>query len=147
MSGSNLKHIFIDGRRVTFDRRDDSVTLFPDGGFHFNGARVIGRARGAGRDWLATAPDGHTARVEGRKAAAEWLLERTADERLALNVRENAERSTEAEAIDEAMVLLREVRPEAARPRPVAGDDGGPVFFIFGPAEFRDILRDLTSGR
>jgi hypothetical protein len=147
MSSSNLKHIFIEGRRVTFDRRDDSVMVFPDEGFHFNGARVIGRARGEGRDWEATAPSGETARVEGRKAAAEWLLERTADERADLDLRERAERSAEAEAIEEAMVLLREVRPEAARPRPVLGDDGGRAFFIFGPAEFRDILRDLKSNQ
>lgn len=147
MSAGNLKHIFIEGKRVTFDRRDDSVMLFPDEGFHFNGARVIGRARGTDRDWEVRAPNGASARVDGRKAAAVWLLECTAEERAALDTEEEEERSAEAQAIEEAMVLLRKVRPGAARPRPVAGDSGGPAFFIFRPAEFRDILRDLKSSR
>src|SRR5262249_12430561 len=77
----NWTHLFNDGRRVSFDRRDGSVILYPDEDFHVLGSYHLGYAEGYGTDWTATAPDGTKYRASGRKDAANWLIERTAEER------------------------------------------------------------------
>jgi hypothetical protein len=145
MSSSNLTHLFLDDRRVTFDRRDDSVTLFPDRDFRFIAAERIGLATGAGRSWTATAPDGTIRYCEGRKDAALWLIERTRARRSIRESSHSTRRKLEANATDEVMELIKQVRPNYTRPRSFVSDPQGAVFFVFGPDELRDLLHDLQA--
>jgi hypothetical protein len=143
VTSSNLKHLFIDEKRVTFDRRDDSVTLFPDRDFRFIAAERIGYASGAGRSWTATAPDGTERHCEGRKDAALWLIEQTRDQRSARKSSQAARRTSEVKATDEVMALIQRFRADYPRPRPIGGDPNEAVFFVFHPAELRDLLLDF----
>lgn len=142
MSSSNLKHLFIDGRRVTFDRRDNSVTLFPDNDFRFIAAEHIGHAKGSDRSWTATTPEGTARHCDGRKDAALWLIDQTSERRTNRERSQSIRRTSEAGATEEAMELIKLVRPDYPRPRPLNSDPNGAVYFVFGPAELRDLLLD-----
>lgn len=141
----NLKHLFIDGRRVTFDRRDDSVTLFPDTDFRFLGAERIGTARGSHRDWIATTPNGRVTQLGGRKACALWLIEQTAETRSERATRMAHDQEVEELAVEEAMEILKQVRRDPRPPASVSGDPRGKAFFVFHPWELRDLLRDVRD--
>lgn len=145
MSSSNLKHLFIDGRRVTFDRRDDSVTLFPDDGFRFIAAEHIGRAEGSGRSWIATTPEGTARHCDGRKDAAIWLIDQTSERRADRKRSQSDRRTSEAGATKETMELIKSIRPDFQQPRPFDGDPNGAVYFVFHPAELRDLLLDFRA--
>ena len=102
MAEKNWTHLVIDGRRVSFDRRDNSVTLFPDDDFRLLLAERIGHAEGLGNDWTATAPDGTKHRARGRTAAAKWLIETTAEDRVRAAVEREQQEAKDASAVDEA---------------------------------------------
>jgi hypothetical protein len=144
---NNLTHVFIDGQRVTFDRRDESVTLFPDEDFRFARAERIGSAEGADRDWIATAPDGMTRRLDGRKAVARWLIQATEEQRTARASERDAQRTQTDAAVDEALAIIHTVLPSCRRPGPLMGDPDARTFFVFDPEELRDLLVGLTSSR
>lgn len=145
MTASNLRHIFIDGRRVTFDRRDDSVTLFPDDGHRFIGAHRLGYAKGSKRDWTATALNGAERTCDGRTAAANWLIEHTQRERAEVAAAQAETRAAEGIAADQATEMIRGVQPNYRRPQPLDGDPTGQVFFVFVAEEMRDLLLDLRA--
>lgn len=145
MSSSNLKHLFIDGRRVTFDRRDNSVTLFPDNDFRFIAAEHIGHAEGSGRSWTATTPEGTARHCDGRKDAARWLIDQTSKRRENRESSQSVRRTSEGDATEEAMELIKLIRPDYQQPRPFDGDPNGAVYFVFHPAELRDLLLDFRD--
>jgi hypothetical protein len=144
MAEKNWTHLFIDGRRVSFDRRDGSVTLFPDEDFRFGRAESIGHAEGFGRDWAVTAPDGTTYQATGRKDAATWLLEATERARVQRAEKRVEDELTAEEATAEATAIIRTVRPDFRTPGPLMGNADAARFFIFSPEELRDLLVALT---
>jgi hypothetical protein len=144
MAEKNWTHLFIDGRRVSFDRRDNSVTLFPDDGFRLMLAERIGHAEGFGNDWTATAPDGTKHRARGRTAAAKWLMETTAEDRARAAAEREQREAKDASAVDEALAILRAVAPESARSQPMKMSRDAQPFFVFSPESMRDLLVALT---
>ena len=144
MAGKNLQHLFIDGCRVTFDRRDHSVTIFPDENYSLGRAHLIGWAEGSGRLWTATAPDGTKHRVDGRKAAAEWLIKATEeDRRRAESDRAEAQQRDE-KAVKEAVAILNTLTGDVRIPQPARVFDSGPMFLL-DPEQMRDLLVALTD--
>jgi hypothetical protein len=145
MAEKNRTHVFIDGRRVSFDRRDNSVTLFPDSDFRLIRAERIGYAEGSGRDWKATAPDGRTRHADGRKAAAKWLIDATKDERALRAARRNNADVDSRAALAEAMSIIHTVWPDEPPPQPFMGEQGADTFFIYTPQRMRDLVQALTA--
>jgi hypothetical protein len=148
MASGNWTHLFIDGRRVSFDRRDNSVTWFPDDGFRLSASHRIGYAEGKGTSWVATSPTGKTHHAAGRKAAAVWLIEQSTDD-IAAKERDRAtERRRQEAAREEAMAVINRIWPDHRPPGPLMGDDDAPIYFIFEPTEMRDLLEvTLALGR
>jgi hypothetical protein len=145
MAEKNWTHLFIDGRRVSFDRRDGSVTLYPDEGFDPLVAYPLGHAEGFGNDWTATAPDGTVYRARGRKDAAIWLIETTAEER-EQHERERAQQADDDDlACEEATAIIRTVWPDFQKPGPFLGNPNAQPLFIFEPCRMRDLLVALTG--
>ena len=142
---SNCSHLIIDGRRVSFDRRDSSVTLFPDEEFRLLRAEHIGYAEGSANRWTATAPDGAKHHSRGRKGAALWLIERTAETRASRDADRVKQATVGDAANEEAAAIIRTVWPDFRKPGPMMDNPDALTFYTFSPEKMRDLVVALTS--
>jgi hypothetical protein len=139
---NNWTHVFVDGRRVGFDRRDDSVVMAPDDDPDGMPTVWLGQAVYEGnRRWAVSTREGQRATVESRRAAAVWLLEATAEKRAADNARQQERDARDREAAEDAARVIRTVWPDYAAPNDALF--GGA--FMLSAVQMRDLLVALTA--
>jgi hypothetical protein len=145
MATKNWTHLFIDGRRVSFDRRDDSVTLYPDEDFRVSLSTRIGYAERTGSGWKVSAPDGATHYATSRKAAAEWLIEATAIGRADAEAERQRQEVKDDDAIKQATAILETLAPDLEIPRPFRISADASPFFVLSPEGMQEPLLALTD--
>jgi hypothetical protein len=144
MAQSNWTHLFIDGRRVSFDRRDNSVTLYPEEEFRVARATRVGYAERSASGWTATAPDGTTHHAAGRKAAAEWLIKATAGIRAQAEAERERQEQKDEDAIAEALAILDMLGPDVSI-APFRMSEDTSAMFLLSPVQMRDLLVAVTD--